>query len=101
MGRAQLQRGADTLVAGVGRHADVREHHVRALRLDGLQQRVEVAAPRDDLDFTIQLEQSPDALAHDQAVLGKDDADGHPASIRPPLSSWEDLPRRGAGLRAA
>ena len=98
---AQQAGGADALVAGVRRHADVGQHDVGALGFDRCEQRVEVAATRDDLDVTIQLQQSLDALAHDEAVLCKDDSDGHGASIRPPISSWADLLRRGGDCRAA
>jgi hypothetical protein len=43
----------------------------------------------------------PDAFTHDQAVLRKNHADRHVASIRPPLSTRGDLPQSAAGSRAA
>jgi hypothetical protein len=96
----ERERRANPLVAAVGGHPDVGHDHVRSLGLDDFQQGVEVTTARDDLDIPIQLEQPLDALAHDEAVLGKDDADGHRASIRPPISTWADLPRPDGRCRA-
>ena len=64
------------------RHADVRDDDVRALGIDGGEQRVEIAARRDDLDLGLRLEQAPDALADEIVVFGEHDSDRHAPSLR-------------------
>ena len=65
------------------RHPDVGDDDVRALAIDGLEQRVEVPTDRRDLEAGLRVEQPPDALADEVMVFGEHDADGHGRRIRP------------------
>ena len=65
----------DALVAVAGRHADVGQDNVRALRLDRAKQRLEVTARRHDLEVLLRLEEPADALANEVAVLREHDPD--------------------------
>lgn len=49
--------------------------------LDGSDERVVVSARRHDVDLVIQLEQGVDAVAHQEAVLGEDEAQHHGGSV--------------------
>ena len=60
---ADAPRRLDALVAAARGHADVGDDHVRPLGFDGGEQRLEIAAGRDDLDFPMALEQAANALA--------------------------------------
>ena len=79
---AQVLGCADALVGARRRHPDVGEHDIRQLRLDGGEQRVEVAAGSNDLDVGARLEQAPRALAHEIVVFGEHDAERHPSKLR-------------------
>jgi hypothetical protein len=78
----QSLRRLDPLVGVPRRHADVREDHVRFLGIDRGKQGVQIAARRRDLDVVPRLEQTPDALADDQVILGEDDPERHVRRIR-------------------
>ena len=67
----------DALVEPVRRHADVGDHDVGLLRVDGREQRVEVAARGDDLELRLGLEQPPNSLADEVVVVGEHDPDRH------------------------
>ena len=89
MALAQAGGGLDPLVGARRRHADVGEHDVGPVALDGLEQFGEVGAGGDDLDAVLDLQEADDAFAHQQRVFGHDYPDGHrrrgyrPAAARP------------------
>ena len=79
---AQALGDLDALVRVVRRHADVGDDDVRALAIDGLEQRLEVAAGRRDLEPGLGLEQAPYAFADEVVVLREHDPDRHGRRIR-------------------
>jgi len=79
---SQPHRCLDPLVRVPRGHADVGDDHVRMLRLHGGEQGVEVAADGSDLEVGIGLEQTRDALAHEEMILGDHQPDWHGARIR-------------------
>ena len=78
----KLRRRLDALVRQPGRHPDVGDDDIRAVRCDRLEQRVEIAARRDDLEVVLRLEQMPEPLADEVLVFGQHDPDRHGARIR-------------------
>ena len=65
----------------VGRHPDVGQHDVGPPLLDLAQQRVGVAALRDELELRRSREHLPKPFAHEIAVLAEDDPDRHAPSM--------------------
>ena len=74
--------GLDPLVGVAGRHADVGDHDVWPLHVDGGEERIEVTARRCHLEPRLRLEQPPDALADEVVVLREHEADRHGKRIR-------------------
>ena len=74
---SQPLRGLDSLVGAARRHADVGEDDVRPFRLDGGEQRVEIATRGRDLNLRMRLEQTADALSDEVVVLREHEADRH------------------------
>ena len=74
---AQPLGGPDPLVGTARRHADVGHHDVRPLRVDRVEQRVEVPAHGGDLEVGLRLEQAPHSLADEVVVVGHHDPDRH------------------------
>lgn len=60
-----------------GRHADVGEDDIGPVRLDGVEQRVQVVAHCDERQLRLALDQQPHALTDEVAVLGEHHADRH------------------------
>jgi hypothetical protein len=89
---AQALRGLDAFVMPARRHADIGKNDVGILGFDSHEERVEVPASGYYFELGLALEQSPDALAHEVAVLGEDEADRHAASIRGWLPTAEQAP---------
>src|SRR5207244_1648766 len=67
----------DSLIGAVRGHADVGDDNVRMLRVDGREQRVEVAACGDHLDLGVCLEQASHALANEVVILREHETDRH------------------------
>ena len=81
VGLPQERRKPDPLVA-IGRgHPDVRQHHVRWIGLDCLEQRGEICVRAHELDGLLSGEHLSEALSHEQIVVRDDDADGHGRTI--------------------
>ena len=93
VGLPQERREPDPLVA-VGRgHPDVRQHHVRWIGLDCLEQRREVCVRAHELDVLLSGEHLLEALSHEQIVVRDHDADGHERTItRGPCAIAVDAP---------
>ena len=79
---AKPGRRLDPLVRVSRRHADVRHDDVGAFCSDGDEQRVEVAAHRNDLEPLLRLEHTPEPLADEVLVFGENDSDRHCLRIR-------------------
>jgi hypothetical protein len=79
---AQPGRGLDPLVRASGWHADVRDDHLGPVCGNSLEQRIEVAADRRDLELVPGLEQTPEALADQVLVFGEHDPNRHGPRIR-------------------
>src|SRR5215471_3707147 len=65
----------DALIRLVGRHSDVREHHVRSGLVDRRTERFEIAGTGDDLDLWLLFEEAKDPFARELAVLPHHDPD--------------------------
>ncbi len=74
---AQAGRDVDPLAAPEWRHLDVGQDHVGPFALDRRAERVRVLGDGDDVELWIGLEQLRERLAHEVAVLGKDEAYRH------------------------
>ena len=81
MGLAQPVGDLDALVGLRRRHADVRQHDVGLVLVDGGEQRREVTAGRHDRDVVVIGQELRDPLADEDAVLGDGDAHGHFATV--------------------
>ena len=62
-------------------HPDVGEHGVRPVRRHGREQRVGIGHRRDQLDLGGLRQEPGHALAHEEVVVGEDDADRHSLTV--------------------
>ena len=74
---AKSGRRLNPLIRVSRRHTDVRNDDVGAFCSDGGEQRVEVAAHRNDLEPVLSLEHTPEALADEVLVFSENDSDRH------------------------
>ena len=81
MGHPQLLGGAHALVGACGWHTNVGEDDVGVLGLDEREQAVEVLADAHDLEIALLRDEGANPLAHQDIVLGEDEADGHGSSV--------------------
>ena len=72
---AQHVSDPDAFVGVVGWHADVGQHDVGPVLIDGGEQLVVGRALGDDVEIVLGLEQANHTLSHEQVVLGDDDPD--------------------------
>ena len=72
MSLPQSRRRLDAFVRARRRHPDVRDHDVRPVPLDGIQERLEIGAVLQNLDFVLPLERAPDSLADEVGILRDD-----------------------------
>ena len=85
------------------RHDEVHEHDVGLQGGDGVERGLAVGRLADDLDVVLQLEERPQALAHDRVVVDDEDAD-HAGTRRRtvvPAPGAESISQRAADVAGA